>query len=120
MKSFRINEVERYSQVKAHTLRIWEQRYGFPKPSRDLVQCRTYSLKEFTQILDLSVLNRNGFRISFLQTLTPTEIQQKLQQLHSSEDQKWMVFRRLLVHMFSLDIHEFEEELDRCFLRWPS
>ena len=39
---FSIKELEKLSGIKAHTLRIWEQRYGILKPTRTDTNIRCY------------------------------------------------------------------------------
>lgn len=46
MKSFTINDLERFSGVKAHTLRVWERRYSLLQPHRTAGNFRFYTLDE--------------------------------------------------------------------------
>ena len=43
MNSFTIKDLENLSGIKAHTIRIWEQRYDFLKPKRTDTKIRYYS-----------------------------------------------------------------------------
>ncbi len=56
MKKFSIRELENFSQIKAHTLRIWEHRYGVFKPNRSKGNIRYYSLEEVKLLLDVNKL----------------------------------------------------------------
>ena len=42
MAVYKIKDVEVLTGVKAHTIRIWEKRYGILEPSRTETQIRTY------------------------------------------------------------------------------
>ena len=71
---YAIKDLERLSGVKAHTLRVWEQRYGILKPKRSDTNIRYYSSEDLKRILNISLLNSNGFKISKIATLPDDEI----------------------------------------------
>ena len=60
MNAFTIKDLENLSGVKAHTLRIWEQRYQFLKPSRTFTNIRYYSNDELKTILKCIFKNVGG------------------------------------------------------------
>jgi MerR family transcriptional regulator, light-induced transcriptional regulator len=120
MKSFSIAEMERFSGVKAHTLRTWEQRYGLIKPERKSGNTRHYSLQDVNSLLQISTLNRNGFQISHLFNLSSEEITERLNKLVDDDSQKTIAVNKLLLHMFSMNTQAFEQLLDECFLTWPA
>ncbi len=62
--NFSIRDLENFSGIKAHTIRIWEKRYGILEPDRTDSNIRTYNESELKKILNISYLNRNGFKIS--------------------------------------------------------
>ena len=51
-----IKDLERISGIKAHTLRIWEQRYGILKPERTDTNIRYYTSEDLKHILNVSLL----------------------------------------------------------------
>ena len=59
---FSIKELEKLSGIKAHTLRIWEQRYGILKPTRTDTNIRCYCNEELKNLLNVSLLNNNGYK----------------------------------------------------------
>lgn len=61
---FSIKDLENFSGIKAHTIRIWEKRYGILEPDRTDSNIRTYNESELKKILNVSYLNRQGFKIS--------------------------------------------------------
>ena len=73
MNSFTIKDLENLSGVKAHTLRIWEQRYSFLKPNRTFTNIRYYSNLELKTILNIALLNKYGFKISHIDKMTEEE-----------------------------------------------
>ena len=62
MNSFTIKDLENLSGIKAHTIRIWEQRYSFLNPQRTDTNIRYYSNAELKTILNIALLNKYGFK----------------------------------------------------------
>ncbi len=118
MKSFSISDLERFSDIKAHTLRTWEYRYGIPKPQRSKSNCRYYSLAEVKEILNIGVLNKNGYKISYLSRLAQSEIKDKLNQFSNDDERQIIAINDLLIGMYTMDTHFFESVLEKCFLTW--
>lgn len=119
MKLFTIRDLERFSGIRAHTLRTWELRYNLPKPQRSEGNSRTYSLAELQTILHLAILNRNGYRISQLSAFSPATIESKIQALPGEDNRQLKAVADLLVYMYSLDIPAFEGVLNDCFSTMP-
>ncbi|MFN5762433.1 MAG: MerR family transcriptional regulator, partial [Sphingobacteriales bacterium] len=74
MHSFSIKDIENLSGIKAHTLRIWEMRYGIVKPIRKHSKHRKYGVEELKRILRISHLYNQGFRISRIAQMTDEDI----------------------------------------------
>ncbi|MFA0961544.1 MerR family transcriptional regulator [Roseivirga sp. BDSF3-8] len=64
MSTYSIKDLEHLSGIKAHTLRIWEQRYNFLNPKRTDTNIRYYDDKDLKLILNVSLLKDYGFKIS--------------------------------------------------------
>lgn len=60
--------------IKAHTLRKWETRYNFLNPERTDTNIRYYSDNQLKKLLNISVLTRNGYRISKIDKMSDAEI----------------------------------------------
>jgi len=74
MAVYKIKDVEVLTGIKAHTIRIWEKRYGILEPSRTETQIRTYSDAQIASLLNISLLNNNGHKISKIAGLPEAEI----------------------------------------------
>ena len=74
MNQFSIRDVEMLSGIKAHTLRIWEQRDGFNFCKRKESQHRYYDNDDLKQILQISFLYHHGYKISKIAKLSASEI----------------------------------------------
>jgi DNA-binding transcriptional MerR regulator len=64
MQKFTIGDVENLTAIKAHTLRIWEQRYGFFQAQRKESRHRFYDSEDLKKLLRVAFLYHNGWRIS--------------------------------------------------------
>jgi methanogenic corrinoid protein MtbC1 len=112
MNAFTIKDIENLSGVKAHTIRIWEQRYNFLKPRRSDTNIRYYSNQELKTILNIALLNKYGFKISHINKMEYSEISQKLISLsHHYAQQEWII-NQLISFMVDLDLDLFEELLE--------
>lgn len=113
MNAFTIKDVENLSGVKAHTIRIWEQRYNFLKPQRTDTNIRYYSNDELKTILNIALLNKYGFKISHINKMDFSEINQKLISLSYQYAQQEWVINQLISFMIDLDLDLFEELLNK-------
>jgi len=71
---FSIKDLENFSGIKAHTIRIWEKRYKILEPDRTDSNIRTYNETELKKILNVAYLNRNGLKISRIARLNDDEL----------------------------------------------
>lgn len=69
MANYRIKDIETLTGIKAHTIRMWEKRYGILQPDRTDTKIRTYTDEDVTRILNVSILNKNGWKISKIASL---------------------------------------------------
>jgi len=71
---FSIKDLENLTGIKAHTIRIWEKRYKLLEPKRTETNIRYYDLANFQKLLNISYLNKNGYKISKIATIKPSQI----------------------------------------------
>lgn len=112
MNAFSIKDLENLSGIKAHTIRIWEQRYSFLKPQRSKSNIRFYGNEELKTVLNIALLNKYGFKISHIDKMTPGEVREKITLLSYAEAFQERFINDLLQHMVDLNIAGFEEALD--------
>lgn len=110
---FSIKELESLSGIKAHTIRIWEQRYGFLKPSRTLTNIRTYSNEELKTLLTVALLNKHGYKISHIDGMPADQRRQEVLQLNNTEARDEQLVNDLVGAMIDLDFIQFETLLSR-------
>ena len=86
MAIYSIKDLENLSGIKAHTLRIWEQRYGILTPRRTETNIRTYTDEELKRVLNIALLqDKGGFKISAIANMSEAEMATHI--LHLSESQ---------------------------------
>jgi len=81
MAFYKIRDVEVLTGIKAHTLRVWEQRYGVLVPERTETKIRTYTDEELVYLLNIRILIDHGMKISRLSEFSPTEIRAKVAEI---------------------------------------
>jgi DNA-binding transcriptional MerR regulator len=54
---FNIKDLENLSGIRAHTIRIWEKRYGLLQPNRTESNIRYYDLDNLKKLLNITILN---------------------------------------------------------------
>ncbi len=86
MRTYSIKELENYSGTKAHTIRIWEQRYNLLTPQRTETGIRFYNDADLKKILSTSVLLKSGFKISKIAKLNEDELKLELSKIDGTED----------------------------------
>jgi DNA-binding transcriptional MerR regulator len=112
MNAFTIKDLENLSGIKAHTIRIWEQRYNFLKPQRTQTNIRYYSSEELKAILNIALLNKYGYKISHIDKMKPEEIHDRIISLGNSQAQQEILVNELIHYMVDMNTEPFEEILD--------
>lgn len=112
MNAFTIKDLELLSGIKAHTIRIWEQRYTFLKPQRTDTNIRYYTNDELKTVLNIALLNKYGFKISHIDRMSSPEMKDKIISLSQSQAQQERVINDLIHFMIDMKIEQFEAILD--------
>lgn len=112
MVVYSISDLEQLSGVKAHTLRIWEKRYSIIKPKRTETNIRYYLDKDLQLVLNIALLNRNGYKISKIAQMDSGQIKSIVREISdispSHEDQ----LDSLILSILELDQCKFGKILD--------
>jgi DNA-binding transcriptional MerR regulator len=116
MNAFTIKDLENLSGIKAHTIRIWEQRYSFLKPQRTKTNIRYYSNQELKSFLNVSLLYKYGFKISTIDKMDEQQVKERIMSLGQVEAQQEKILNHLIQYMIELDMEQFEGLLDN-FIR---
>jgi MerR family transcriptional regulator, light-induced transcriptional regulator len=116
MNTFTIKDLENLTGIKAHTIRIWEQRYQFLKPGRTDTNIRYYSNDELKKILNIALLNKYGFKISHIDKMGDIEVKEKILSLTHLQAQQERIVNELIQCMVDLNIDTLENILDKYIL----
>lgn len=116
---FSIRDLENFSGIKAHTIRIWEKRYRILEPDRTDSNIRTYNESELKKILNVAYLNRNGVKISKIALLNEDELTQKVMAISGRQDDHDRNFQpgKILMSAIRFDEKQFKEALSPFIIR---
>lgn len=114
MKRFSISDIETLTGIKAHTLRIWEQRYNFISPKRTETNIRYYDDDELRLFLNIATLNQSGHKISKISLMTGQEIIKAVNELKEDHFNSSVQVQMLANATLRLDEKEFNELLWGC------
>ena len=115
---YAIKDLERLSGIKAHTLRIWEQRYGILKPERTDTNIRYYTSEDLKRILNISLLNNNGFKISKIAKLPEDEIIRLAQSILNNFNKESDQIDNLVLCMMEMNESKFEKIISNCIIHF--
>jgi MerR family transcriptional regulator, light-induced transcriptional regulator len=110
---YSIKDLENFSGIKAHTIRIWEKRYRILEPDRTDSNIRMYSETELKKILNVAYLNRNGLKISKIAVYDEDGLTQQVMDVSSRNDDPDQTFQPGKILMSGLKFNEdqFKEAL---------
>lgn len=111
MAIYSIKDLEKLSGIKAHTIRIWEQRYRLITPSRTQTNIRYYDDTDLRLLLNLALLNKNGIKISKLATMTREDIAEKVSQISAVNFEYDTQLDALTISMIEMDEFKFDKIL---------
>lgn len=117
MGKYSIKELEKLSGIKAHTIRIWEKRHHLVEPRRTPTNIRYYSDEDLKKIINVSLLNTHGVKISKIVDLTVDEINQKVVELSESQNSIEIYIDQLVLSMIDMEEEHFEEILSSLIVK---
>jgi MerR family transcriptional regulator, light-induced transcriptional regulator len=122
MNSFSISQLEQYSGVKAHTIRIWEQRYHALQPQRSEGNTRYYDSTQLRRLLNIVSLMNADHKVSELCSMPDAEIFQllesQMQQRTATDVAADYFISQLISAALTFDEEHFEKMLSGCLLRF--
>lgn len=105
---YSIKDLEKLSGIKAHTLRVWEQRYGIIEPSRTKTNIRYYRDEDLKFILNVALLNKNGIKISKIAKMSKYEIAEKVAAISEINFEYATQLDALTISMIEMDEYKFD------------
>ena len=117
MANYSIKDLERLSGIKAHTIRIWEKRYGLLKPERTDTNIRHYSDEDLKRLLNVSILNRHGIKISHIALMKEKEMAEKIVTISRDASDYDSLIENLVISMVDMNQDNFERLLNRSIMQ---
>ena len=123
MTRYSIKDLEKYSGIKAHTIRMWEQRYEVLTPHRTDSNIRYYDEGQLKRLLNISLLLSKGYKISKVSELDEEEFNAQVKRFHSesldtSNDAAIATkVNGLILSMLELDENRFEKIFNTSLIK---
>ena len=105
-KFFSIRDLENLSGIKAHTIRIWEKRYGLLTPERTTTNIRTYSISNLQKLLNVTLLYNNGYKISKIAKIPEGNIPLMVREIVSKSS-----IKNHAINAFKLSMVNFDQAM---------
>jgi DNA-binding transcriptional MerR regulator len=104
--------------MKAHTIRIWEQRYGLLSPERTDTNIRYYDDDQLKKLLNVCTLLNHGMKISRISQLSKSQIADEIEQIISDASKEGSqieaIINQALVATTTFDALLFEEMFNQA------
>lgn len=104
---FSIKDLENFTGIKSHTIRIWEKRYNLLQPERTDTNIRYYNSDNFIKLLNINLLYNHGYKISKIAELTEESLLNKAKELTSPTAIKESTINTFKVAMLNFDVNLF-------------
>ena len=121
METYSINDAERLTGIKAHTLRIWEKRYKTLIPHRTPTHIRYYDDDQLRRLLNIATLQQLGHKISRIMNYTDEEVNQHILaslESHSPINPYIVFINTLVTSMMNFDESTFERVFSTIVIRY--
>lgn len=105
MAIYSIADLEMLTGIKAHTIRIWEKRYGIINPKRTQTNIRFYDDQDLKNLANIALLNQKGYKISLISEMPPQEIESLVANISDVE-----VFNKDSLDALTLSILQLNEK----------
>ncbi len=103
VNQFSIKDMEVLSGVKAHTIRMWEQRFHMFEPRRTPGNIRYYNDSDLKKLLNLSFLTQQGYKVSVLARMSEEELSRRVVDLSLTCTGVESRIQSLTMHMLQLN-----------------
>jgi DNA-binding transcriptional MerR regulator len=118
MAVYSIKDLEKISGIKAHTIRIWERRYALVNPQRTSTNIRYYSDEDLKKLLNISILNQNGFKISKIANLDDDQLRDRVLDLCLDARNNSVQIESMMVSLLELDERKFLNVLSGAIIKY--
>ncbi|WP_167604744.1 MerR family transcriptional regulator [Maribellus sediminis] len=109
---YSIKDLEVLSGIKMHTIRIWEKRYSLLNPHRTDTNIRWYDDSDLKRLLNISMLTKNGFKISKIAGWDDAELRDKVLKISEDKSSDSDYLERFMLLMVDMNTQGFEDLID--------
>ncbi len=102
--------------VKAHTIRVWEKRYSIVEPLRTQTNIRFYSDEDLKKLLNVSILNNSGWKISQIAELSDEAISHEVFKIATQNQKTESLIERMLHATLNLDSIQFNKVITHAVI----
>ena len=117
MIKYSIKDLEKITGIKAHTIRIWEKRYGIVEPARTPTNIRYYSDEDLRRLMNVAILNKYGYKISNIQSMTPDELNASVINLTNQDLDNDHQVDNLVMSMIEFDEQRFDKIITSAIIK---
>jgi DNA-binding transcriptional MerR regulator len=117
MIRYSIKDLEKITGIKAHTIRIWEKRYGIVEPLRTQTNIRYYSDEDLRRLMNVAILNKYGYKISNIQSMSPAELNTCVIDLTNQDIDNDHQVDNLVMAMIELDEQRFDKIISSSIIK---
>ena len=119
MITYSVAQVESLSGISAHSLRVWERRYGFIIPHRTDTNIRYYSDEQLKKLINVGILIRNNYKISKVAAMDDYKIHEIVSQiLLESSGENNEDINALTISMIDMDESSFDKLYSSYVLKY--
>lgn len=123
MSNYSISHLEKLSGIRAHTIRIWEQRYNLLQPKRSEGNTRYYDDDDLRKLLNVSTLINSGSKISLVSRLSDNEINAMLDKLiaektETNSERNLAIINQMITAGINYDEFLFEKAFSGAILKY--
>lgn len=118
MDQFSISQLEKFSGIKAHTIRMWEQRYNALTPKRSEGNTRYYDNEQLRRLLNIVSISNRDFKVSELCTMPDKQLFKLVRELKNETENRtdeYFVSQLIAAGMAFDEIH-FDKIFSHCLL----
>lgn len=115
---YSIKDLEVLSGIKMHTIRIWEKRYNLLHPHRTDTNIRWYDDNDLKRLLNISMLTKNGYKISKVADWEENQIREKVLTITESSSTVPDYIDRFMLLMVDMDNNGFETLLNEVLTKY--
>jgi len=112
--TYQIKDLEELSGIKAHTIRVWEQRYKIIQPKRTPTNIRYYNDEDVRLLLNVAYLCKHRYRISKISRMSYEEMVDNILSISRRGESTEHHITELTVAMLEFDAEKFDELVSCC------